>query len=324
MLIFHPRGEKAVTARELHECEGLLARSLWVDLVEPTRDEELAVEQALGFGVPTREEMQALELSQRLYREDGRLFMTATVLTRADSDTPASSPITFILSDRHLVTVRYATSHPFDTFSTRWGNGAAYEATPLAAMVGLNDALVERLADILETSSARFDALSNEIFGSSAAPRARRNFQNVLEQLGRTTDLVSRAKESLTSLGRLVAFLSESIQARGGAETTVAHLRTVTGDLISLGEHVGFLVGKATFLLDATLGLISNEQNAIIKLVSVLALVFGPPTLVASIYGMNFLNMPELKWAWGYPMAVGLMVVSAVLPYLFFKRRGWL
>lgn len=324
MLTFHRRGEAVIVGDDLKQCQSHMDGAVWVDLIEPTRDEEAAIEASLGFDVPTVEEMKQLELSQRLYRDGERLFMTATVLTRADTDTPASSPITFILSPQNLVTVRYEAASPVATFSKRWEGSRSHEGTPLIAMVGLVDALVERLADILEAASARYDAMSTEVFRPNAAGPERRDYREVLERLGRNTDLVSRAKESLTSLGRLVGFLQEAVSERPGTKATVAHLNTVTEDLIALGEHVTFLMGKATFLLDATLGLISNEQNGIIKLVSVLALVFGPPTLVASIYGMNFETMPELKWTFGYPLALVFMVVSAILPYAFFKHRRWL
>jgi magnesium transporter len=122
----------------------------------------------------------------------------------------------------------------------------------------------------------------------------------------------------------VVAFYREMQKDNPAAHRAMVHLKTVGGDLASLSDHATFLAGKISFSLDATMGMINNEQNKIIKIMSVAAAVFLPPTLVASIYGMNFKFMPELEWMAGYPMAVVLMLVSAVLPYVFFKRKGWL
>ena len=143
------------------------------------------------------------------------------------------------------------------------------------------------------------------------------NFDKILRRVGRCSDLVSKTRESLVSLGRLLSFFNETPKPE-------LHTKTVLSDLASLSDHASFISTKVNFLLDATLGLINNEQNGIIKIVSVAAVVFLPPTLVASVYGMNFEVMPELKWVLGYPFAVFLMISSAVLPYVFFKRKGWL
>jgi magnesium transporter len=160
------------------------------------------------------------------------------------------------------------------------------------------------------------------VFSRSAAQTSR-DFQKILSRLGRAGDLASKVRESLVSLGRLLAFAIQGTQARG-RKTGSARLKTIGRDVASLSDYAAFLNNKVGFLLDATLGMINIEQNAIIKIFSVAAVVFLPPTLIASIYGMNFAHMPELGWPLGYPLALALMVVSAILPYLYFKRRGWL
>lgn len=157
-----------------------------------------------------------------------------------------------------------------------------------------------------------------------AKPTRSTDFQAILEDIGRKGDLTSNLLECLVSLERMFGFLSHSIQQRKNERDLRARVKTLSRDCRSLIEHAGSLTYKVTFLLDATLGLITIEQNAIIKIFSIAAVVFLPPTLIASIYGMNFQFMPELEWLLGYPLALMLMVVSAVLPYQFFKRRGWL
>jgi len=142
-------------------------------------------------------------------------------------------------------------------------------------------------------------------------------------RIGDDQDMLAKTRDSLISMGRLMSFLSLPIHVREDKELR-EHVKSLGRDIGSLLDHSAFLASNIGFLLDASMGLINIEQNAIIKIFSVAAVVFLPPTLVASIYGMNFHHMPELDWLYGYPFAIGLMVTSAVLPYLFFKRKGWL
>ncbi|MDQ6625022.1 MAG: magnesium transporter CorA family protein, partial [Verrucomicrobiota bacterium] len=281
--------------------------------------------------------------SSRLYEESGILFLTGTVLTRADTPHPSSSAITFILSADKLVTLRYADPVPFAAFRARREANVERYRTSYQMMGGLTDAVVERLADILEGVGANLDGISLRVFDSPVVPMAarphnplsrtphgkarkdrQRDFVDILTQIGSASDLISRARESLVSFVRLVTYFRELREHEPTAQDAMVHSKTVLADLSSLSDHATFLGSKVGFLLDATLGMINNEQNAIIKILSVAALVFLPPTLVAGIYGMNFKNLPELEWTHGYPWALGLMVVSAVLPYLFFRRKGWL
>ncbi|HEX6143285.1 MAG TPA: magnesium transporter CorA family protein, partial [Geminicoccaceae bacterium] len=294
-------------------------------------EEERAVESALGVNVPTREEMTEIEPSSRLYEEDGALLMTATVICNAASERPESTAVSFLLSGHRLVTVRYADPQPFRLFALQAERHPSLCPTGEATFAALMDTIVDRLADILEMVVADVDALSIEIFAASRAggtagqrQTQRRDLQAVLARVGRNGDLTSKARESLASIGRLVAFSRRAIRPEHSPADVPARLETVAQDIASLSDYASFLANKITFLLDATLGMINIEQNATIKIFSVVAVVFLPPTLIASIYGMNFAFMPELEWRFGYPFALGLMIASAILPYLFFKRRGWL
>ncbi|MBV9062088.1 MAG: magnesium transporter, partial [Alphaproteobacteria bacterium] len=150
-----------------------------------------------------------------------------------------------------------------------------------------------------------------------------KDFQGVLRTLGRKHDLTGKMRESLLTLGRMLTFLSQAFESRQDKETR-GHVKTLTRDVASLQDHTSFLTAKLSYLQDATLGLINNEQNNIIKIMSVAAMVFLPPTLFASMWGMNFQYMPDLHWRLGYPFAIIVMIVSAVVPYVWFKRRGWL
>ncbi|WP_432287400.1 magnesium/cobalt transporter CorA [Aminobacter sp. BA135] len=299
---------------------------VWADLLNPTREEEAEVEQWLGVGVPTREEMEEIEISSRLYVEDGAYFMTATLPSQADSDDPVMSPVTFVLRRNLLVTIRYHEPKAFLSFPVRAEKAAIGCTSGETILVGLLEAIVDRLADVLERVSRDIELQSKDIFNPTAtkASKRDRDFQQVLKTLGRKESLTSNIRDSLTSLQRLSGFLANALAQGKNGKDAKARVKTLSRDVLSLTDHASFLSQKITFLLDATLGMINIEQNGIIKIVSVAAVVFLPPTLVASIYGMNFDLMPELRWMLGYPMAIGLMVISAVLPFWWFRRRGWL
>jgi magnesium transporter len=305
--------------------ETLPEDAVWVDLVRPTREEELFVERALHVSLPTREEMQEIEPSNRLYQEDGGLFMTVNMLAKADSPVPESTAITFVLLRQRLVTIRYEEPTAFRTFAGHVERHRELGISGASLLVGLLEAIVDRTADILERIGGDIDALSRSIFiaNGGSASGAPRDFTAALTRMGRHHDLTSKARESLVSLSRLLSFLTLPADVRNDEELR-EHVRGLVRDVASLTDHATFISGNISFLLNATLGLVNVEQNAIIKIFSVAAVVFLPPTLVASIYGMNFKLIPELGWEYGYAWALLLMVLSAVLPYLYFKRRGWL
>jgi len=301
------------------------AEVVWFDLLAPTSQEETALEALLKIDVPTLDEMAEIEESSRLYTNGAAAFMTATLPSKADSGHPEAAPVTFILTGARLITVRYERTRAFETFpalAERLDLGCSDGATVLLALL---DAIVERLADILEGTGRDIDSLSREIFRRGTAEGARtQDYGEVLQGVGRQGDVVSHVLASLVTLERLVAFFGATGAAQAGDKEKRTRVKSLARDTRFLSDHANFLAQKVTFLLDATLGMISIQQNAIIKIFSVAAVIFLPPTLVASIYGMNFQVMPELDWMFGYPFAIGLMLLSAVVSYLVFKTRGWL
>lgn len=324
MLRTYCSGASQAIELSVADTPALPARAVWIDLLNPTRAEELFIEQNLGLQLPTREDMVEIEPSSRVYEEDGALYLTANLVVQADTE-PTSTPVAFVLTPTHLVTVRYADPKSFMAFGAHVERNPALCADANSALVFLLEAIVDRLADVLEGVSTEIDNIGKATFRRSSA-KARQRMTNealrvLLGRIGQAQDLVSKSRESAVSLARVVSFLSFSIKKDGNARE---HLKSMQRDLSSLTDHATYLGGTATFLLDAALGLISIEQNAIIKIFSVAAVIFLPPTLVASIYGMNFEFMPELGWHFGYPFAIGAMIVSAIVPYLFFRARGWL
>jgi magnesium transporter len=299
-------------------------QTVWIDLLNPKPAEETKVERALKIDVPTREEQQEIEASSRLYQENGAQFMTATVLHQTETSEPVATPITFILSGNRLITLRYAEPRAFAIFAGRCRRETNLTSGTVV-LIGLIETIIDRMADFIERIQGEVDALSHSIFEMKGGTVSRqRRFDVLLKSIGREGELTSRARESTHSLGRLLTFLTHTANERKEDKLLKARIRTAARDVVSLADHVTFLAGKIVFLLDATLGMINIQQNDIIKIFSIAAVVFLPPTLVASVYGMNFEIMPELKWVIGYPFAIVLMVLSAVLPYLYFKRKGWL
>ena len=298
-------------------------RMVWIDLVNPTAEDEALVERLVGVNIPTRDDMQEIEMSSRAYDEAGVLFLTAPVLATSLTEKTVSGPVSFVLVGNRLVTVRYHEPHSFVRFAETVARQVAGCSTGQAVLIGLLETIVDRLADILEGQGRTQAAISQEIFVQKRVAKKGANLSDVLLKIGAAEDLNGMTGESLAAMQRLSGFLTARAEPKGKAQDKV-RLKTLLRDIASLQDYAGTQKQKLVFLLDATLGMINIQQSDIIKVFSVVAFVFLPPTLIASIYGMNFKFMPELDWHWGYPAAVGAMVLSAILPYLYFKRKGWM
>ena len=299
--------------------------SIWFDLVDPTPEEDTLVETSLGISVPTRAEMRQVEASNRFYIENGACYMTAFVLSDIEAPVPEGSAVTFILTGPKLVTVRYANPKAFQQFQQLAEKGAATCSGGAEILVGLMETHIERLADLIERMQDEVDSLAANIFASRKDQKSKsRRLDVILAGVGREGDISARAQESAASLDRVLHFLEHN--GRNGLCGTgvLERIDVAQRDVTSLREHMRFLTDRIQFLLDATLGMITTEQNQIIKLFSVMAVMLMPPTLVASVYGMNFDSIHEFKWEHGYWWALSLMVVSAVIPFIYFKRKGWL
>jgi magnesium transporter len=329
MIFAYVPQDGVIEKRTVAAADPLPTSALWIDLFAPTPEDRARIDAAFNLALPTHEEMLAIEPSARLYSENGALYMTATILARADDANPTADAFTFVLTNRCLVTVRYHEPRPVAQFAQRLLRLPGSCANGEEAMVGLLDAFVDRIADILERVGTDLDNISRGIFAKRGGPsrqtQQERDMQDVLGELGRIEDLCSTARESMLGLQRMVRFLDVTAEGETKKQSKGLHARfkTLNRDLTSLMEHADFDSRKVNFLLDATLGLINIEQNRIIKLFSVVSVVLMPPTLVGTIYGMNFKSIPELEWAFGYPYAIVLMAASAVLPYYYFKKRGW-
>jgi magnesium transporter len=317
--------EQCLERRALRPGEPIPDDAVWIDLIEPTRDEDRTIESHLNIEIPTREEMADIEPSEILYNENNARYMTARVLCSSDTDLPKLIDVSFILTDKALVTVRYGEPRSFTMFMARALKPGGCRPQPEAVLDGLIETIIDRAAEILGNVGSRIDRLSQSIFDNERqGTRRTAAFRAALKSIGRKGDVISNVRESMVTVERLLLFLSASMPRPQRPRGYQAEWRTALRDVQSIEEHATFLSNKLQFLLDATLGLVTIEQNDIIKLFSVMSVIFLPPTLIASMYGMNFRLMPELQWELGYPFAIGLMILAAVLPYLFFRWKRWL
>lgn len=301
------------------------AETVWIDLIEPTPEEDARVEREFGISVPTRAEAREIEASSRLYRENGVHYMTVFVIYNADAQVPDGATITFVLTADRLVTIRYHEPRAFPIFATRAAKGELDCATAPLVLAGILEIIVERAADAIERSQDEIEGIARGIFGARKDSRHyARRLDVVLRAIGRQGDITARLEESAFSLERVLIYLANVLRDRGSAPAALARIKTCQRDVRSLAEQMRFLMARTTFLLDATLGAISIEQNKTMKVFSLVAVTLMPATLVGAIYGMNFKQMPELDWPWGYPMALAMMLLAGVIPYLVLRWRGWI
>lgn len=310
--------------KEVQEPPSALEDLIWVDMIFPTAEEEHLIEKLFLIDTPTHEEMLEIEVSSRLYVVDSVIYTTATLVTPFEKENPETQSVTFIFKEKTLITLRYSELKPFNLLLSRCKrNQTEAMKTGADVFIGLTEAIVDRLADALEMIGRELDKTSSKVFQkANGMSSSDVNLKDVLKKIGRNGDLNGKLRESLLSLSRVIVYLlSVGVKYK---QDHIEDLEAHSKDVIALNEYTNHLSNRINLLLDATLGMINIEQNSIIKIFSVAATVFLPPTLIASIYGMNFKNMPELDLPYGYPLALGLMVLFAVLPYLFFKRKKWL
>jgi magnesium transporter len=328
MLTAYRLSEKGLEEIVNSDPAALLPETAWVDLHQPTLEEDRIAERFLAAQIPSREETEEIEFSSRFYAEDGAVFMTASLLTGVDMGKPALAPFTVVVAGDRIATVRYDDLRAVRQFINRAakpGNGCT--TTP-AVFLGLIEAVVDRTADVLERISKDVDKINTEVFSKQDISRQNvqsgRRLEGLISEIGTQGDLAAKARESLASLERLVQYAGLAVPIINAKGSSRSRLKLAGRDIKSLEDHVTFLSNKITFLLDATLGRINVQQNEVIRILTVATTVFFPPTLLGTMWGMNFHFMPELSLPFGYPLAIILMLASAVLPYLYFKKRGWL
>ena len=300
--------------------------AVWLDLVNPTDDERAEVERATKMRVPAQADIAEIESSSRLLSTGDTLYLSTPMTYRNRDGDSRTAPLGFVLSPKRLITVRFADMPVFDTFAERFVGSA--NQTSVGAFIGLLETIVDRLADVLEHSGSDLETISHKIFRADRpdqhnASKIDAQLRATLRSIGRAGERLANLRDSLVGVQRIMIYVHEM----GGGWIEKDMLRrcsTLRKDINSLMDYDVQLSNKVAFLLDATLGFISIEQNNGIKVLTVVSVVGVPPTLVASIYGMNFKWIPELQWEYGYFYGLALIALSAVLPLIWFKKRGWI
>jgi magnesium transporter len=296
---------------------------VYLDLLNPAKAEETEAEQWLEYQLPTREEMQEIEESSRLYTEKGVLYMTAWVPVGLDTPNQDTSAITFVVSPDTLTTVRYADPMAFRVLHDQLRRQRSTPVSSDAVFLLLVELIVARIADSLQMIETDLRNISRDIFRVDPSKTGAGNecdLNEVIKLLGRRNALVANVRECLVSIGRMLQFFLNNAATWMKGELA-AQFRSVARDVKSLDDYTNQQTQEMSFLLESTLGLINIQQNQIIKIFTVASVLFMPPTLIASIYGMNFEHMPELSHPWAYPVVLCILVLSAILPIVWFKKK---
>lgn len=297
---------------------------IWIDIFDPTLSEEKLIEQYLKINITTKDEITPLVLSSHHYKNQGGLYVTATIIA-ADKE---MQNVTFIFTEGKIITLRYATFHSFERFLSYIKSNCDDTFTNISMFTSLMEAVINELGDSLEEIGRSIINISSSIFSAKNNSRKshkkkKLNFNKLIDQIGDNGDLIARNHESLISIYCALIYILETKQF-SPIHKDIEKIHNLIDDISPLKDRASFLSQKLDFLLDVCLGKISIEQNRIIKIVSIAALIFFPPTIIATVYGMNFDVMPELHWHWGYPFALLLIILSAILPYVYFKYKDWI
>ncbi|WP_428333745.1 magnesium transporter CorA family protein [Novosphingobium sp.] len=299
--------------------------AVWFDLLNPTEDELGQVEKSTGLSLPRAGALGEIERSSRLQRQGGALIMSTPTAVQASAGSAAMAPLGFMLTGDRLVTIRFTELVVFDTVRAQLPADQAIGGIEI--FTRLCEDIVDHMADALEHLAAELGKLSQATFRQDDAKsdhgvRANLKSKAQLRQVGRLGHRLSALRDGALGLERILAF-AEQFGCHDTAIEIKARLTSVRQDLKSLADYNDQLTNKVQFVLDALVGLIGIAQNDIFKVLTIVSIVGIAPTLIAGIYGMNFKNMPEYNWTYGYPYGLAVIALSGILPLIWFKFKGW-
>ncbi len=311
----------------LQDSPHVASDAVWLDLVSPTESERGVAERITGLRIPSREDLTEIESSSRIYTEEGVIYLSMPYSYWGADERSHITPVGFVLAEKHLLTVRYEELPAFDTFTEKFSHSGLHGSAEI--FVGLLEGIVDRVADVLERVAAELDTLSKSTFKSEdlttkrSLRRADRELRNTLTQVGKCGDTLGNLRDTVLAIGRIATFAQQAC-AEWAKPNLRDRLTTLRQDVASLNDYDQQLNGKVSFLLDAVLGFINIEQNNGVKVLTVVSVVGIPPTFVVGLYGMNFKDMPELGWEHGYMFGWAMILVSVVIPLVWFRVKGWI
>jgi magnesium transporter len=326
MLSFHSSAAKGAVSVAT-DAKTIPPEVNWIDAMRPDAQEIAFLERALGIEVPTFAALSEIESSRRLRSENDWLYISIPMIYQPEGFIPGLTPLGFVLSKDLLLTVRFKPMKAFDDCKDNLAKQPLQPGGP-GVLINLVELIVDHAADILEGIAGDLDHLSELIFGASKAsarhgPREDSDrLRTLMQKIGRNGDLTSKIEDLLLGVARMLPFVATNAAAYLEADIR-AKLKSLQRDVASLNDYETNLTGKSHFLLDATLGLTNIEQNNIFRILTVVSVVGIPPTFFASMWGMNFKNMPELEWTYGYEFSLCVIAMSALIPFIWFKWRGW-
>ncbi|OTA20914.1 magnesium and cobalt transport protein CorA [Xenorhabdus beddingii] len=294
-----------------------LSDSMWVDLVGLGDSDRLRVQNELGQVLATRTELDDIEASARFFEDEDGMHVHSFFYFEDAEDHAGNSTVAFTIRDGRLYTLRERELPAFRLYRMRARNQTLVDGNAYELLMDLFETKIEQLADVIENIYSVLESLSRVIMEGKQGDE----FDSALSNLAEQEDIGWKVRLCLMDSQRALNFLVR--RARLPANQ-LEQAREILRDIESLLPHNESLFQKVNFLMQAAMGFINIEQSRIIKIFSVVSVVFLPPTLVASSYGMNFEFMPELNWTFGYPAAIGLMIAAGLAPYLYFKRKNWL
>ncbi len=296
---------------------------VWIDLTTPDQREIDDAHRLSGLHIPSREELEEIETSSRTYVANGAIYVSLPMIARLGPERFISTPVGFVLSKSALITVRFDDLPWMEQVQTSLGE----MTSPAHVLVRLVDAVVDRLADVSEHVEESLGKISARIFSrgeqSNRPTHATIDMRAVLRHIGGLGNLISILRGALLGLTRMIPFLLSQAKDLLGSEC-LDRLTTARHDVESLVEFETHLSDKMQFLLDATLGFINISQNETFRILTIVSVIGIPPTILVGVWGMNFKHMPELDWTYGYPFGLALTALSALIPAIWLKWRGWL
>jgi magnesium transporter len=294
----------------------VLIGSDWIDAHNLTPEERNQLQTLLLTELPKSVDVEEIEASARYFADQNGIHVHSLFLSQSEGLFNTVS-VAFILQPERLITLRDGLDlADFRLLRMRVRQKQVEVATPKELLMTIFEQKVENLADGIEDIFGGLERVSHQILKEENA-----DYEDAIDQLARLEDSNGKIRLCLMDTQRSMAFLQRHLRDEHKLHETT---HDIMRDMNILLSHTTFLFEKINFLMDAAMGFINIEQNKIIKTFSIAAVVFMPPTLIASIYGMNFEHMPELEWLLGYPSSLGLMVISGIAPYWLFKRKGWL